>query len=315
MAEPLGRPPCRAFPEPERGSSTWLVARSLDGEQCECRPISLVSLSSLTLFSHDSPRITYTLTLHPFIFVFRRNSHWLYVSVRTVLHLPPLTLMLFPLAKSTQGFSHSPTQTWHSESCPRALNLQTGYFPFGLKASDCEPPIPPKHPPSAVPLGSTNTLVAVGGQDAELHLSLHSSSSSSSSSSSYCHRSSRPHWQYKTQLQGSLNDSVMLTSLSLTKANVSSAELRVVVNNNDCSVKFFEVNIRVLQHLWGKDSSPTDISQTSSSRTSRISGQMNTVDLLRTVPGSLSKSSKPSPTPLAKTESDSVSPPGTPGKE
>jgi len=92
---------------------------------------------------------------------------------------------------------------------------------------------------------STTTLIAAGGQDAELHLSLHSSSSSSSGSlSPHHHRSSRPHWQYQTQLQGSINNSVMLTSLSLTKANVSSVEPRVAVSNNDCSVKFFEVNIR-----------------------------------------------------------------------
>lgn len=92
---------------------------------------------------------------------------------------------------------------------------------------------------------STTTLFAAGGQDAELHISLHSSSSSSStSSSSPHHRSSRPHWQYQTQLQGSINNSVMLTSLSLTKASISSVEPRVAVSNNDCSVKFFEVNVR-----------------------------------------------------------------------
>jgi hypothetical protein len=92
---------------------------------------------------------------------------------------------------------------------------------------------------------STTTLVAAGGQDADLHLSLHSSSPPVSSSSSlHHHRSSRPHWQYQTQLQGSINNSVMLTSLSLTKANVSSVEPRVIVSNNDCSIKFFEVNIR-----------------------------------------------------------------------
>ena len=101
---------------------------------------------------------------------------------------------------------------------------------------------------------STNTLIAAGGQDAELHLSLHSSSpSSSTSSSSSHHRSSRPHWQHQAQLQGSINNSVMLTSLSLTKANVSSAEPRVAVSNNDSTVKFFEVNIR------SSDSSPTSL--------------------------------------------------------
>ena len=92
---------------------------------------------------------------------------------------------------------------------------------------------------------STTTLIAAGGQDAELHLSLHSLfPSSATPSSSHHHRSSRPHWQYQTQLQGSINNSVMLTSLSLTKANVSSVEPRVAVSNNDCSVKFFEVNVR-----------------------------------------------------------------------
>lgn len=92
---------------------------------------------------------------------------------------------------------------------------------------------------------SVTTLVAAGGQDAELHLSLHSSSSPSPAPTPPSHhRSSRPHWQYQTQLQGSINNSVMLTSLSLTKANVSSVEPRVAVSNNDCSVKFFEVNIR-----------------------------------------------------------------------
>lgn len=92
---------------------------------------------------------------------------------------------------------------------------------------------------------STTTLIAAGGQDAELHLSLHSLfPSSNTPSSTHHHRSSRPHWQYQTQLQGSINNSVMLTSLSLTKANVSSVEPRVAVSNNDCTVKFFEVNVR-----------------------------------------------------------------------
>lgn len=62
---------------------------------------------------------------------------------------------------------------------------------------------------------SVTTLVAAGGQDAELHLSLHSSSSPSPAPTPLSHhRSSRPHWQYQTQLQGSINNSVMLTSLS-----------------------------------------------------------------------------------------------------
>jgi hypothetical protein len=87
---------------------------------------------------------------------------------------------------------------------------------------------------------SPNTLLAAGGQDAELHLSLHSSSYSPTSH----RRISRSHWQYNTQLPGSINNSVMLTSLSLTKAHVTSAEPRMAVSNNDCTVKFFDVKIR-----------------------------------------------------------------------
>lgn len=105
---------------------------------------------------------------------------------------------------------------------------------------------------TALPIpDSTHTLLAAGGQDADLHLSMHSSTTSPSSH----RRGSRPHWQYDTQLHGSINNSVMLTSLSLTKSNVSSVEPRVAVSNNDCSVKFYDVNIRGAKSL---DSSSSD---------------------------------------------------------
>ena len=42
----------------------------------------------------------------------------------------------------------------------------------------------------------------------------------------------------------SINNSVLLTSLSLTGSNESSAEPRVVISNNDRSVKFFDVAVR-----------------------------------------------------------------------
>lgn len=122
--------------------------------------------------------------------------------------------------------------------------FEQNLFRSGSKRAIANLPFIPNTLSALCLLESTTTLVAAGGQDAELHLSLHSSSSPSSTSSPHHHRSSRPHWQYQTQLQGSINNSVMLTSLSLTKANVSSVEPRVAVSNNDCSVKFFEVNIR-----------------------------------------------------------------------
>ncbi|KAI0058752.1 hypothetical protein BV25DRAFT_1901973 [Artomyces pyxidatus] len=84
--------------------------------------------------------------------------------------------------------------------------------------------------------GSDERLLAAGGQDAELHLSIHSKRAAPTRS--------RRLWQYDSILSGSINNSVLLTSLSLTRSNESSAEPRVAVSNNDCTVKFFDVNVR-----------------------------------------------------------------------
>jgi WD40 repeat protein len=59
-------------------------------------------------------------------------------------------------------------------------------------------------------------------------------------------------------LSGSINNSVLLTSLSLTRSNESSAEPRIVVSNNDCTVKFFDVNVRGAK---GVDGPPKRISE------------------------------------------------------
>ncbi len=45
-------------------------------------------------------------------------------------------------------------------------------------------------------------------------------------------------WQYDGVLSGSINNTVLLTSLSLTRSNESSVEPRVAVSFNDCTVKF-----------------------------------------------------------------------------
>ena len=89
-------------------------------------------------------------------------------------------------------------------------------------------------------------LLAAGGQDAELHLSIHSRRTPSprNSSDTVSSRPTRRLWQYDNVLSGSINNSVLLTSLSLTRSNESSAEPRVAVSNNDCTVKFFDVNVR-----------------------------------------------------------------------
>lgn len=103
-------------------------------------------------------------------------------------------------------------------------------------------------------------LLAAGGQDAELHLSIHSRRTPSprNSSDTVSPRPTRRLWQYDNVLSGSINNSVLLTSLSLSRSNESSAEPRVAVSNNDCTVKFFDVNVRGTK---GVDGPPKRISE------------------------------------------------------
>lgn len=95
--------------------------------------------------------------------------------------------------------------------------------------------------------GSNDTLLAAGGQGAEVHLSHHAPSSGSSS---------RLLWQHEYSMGGSINNSVLLTSLALTRSNQSSIEPRIGISNNDCTVKFYDVplraqNKRVLDQVGG----------------------------------------------------------------
>ena len=89
-----------------------------------------------------------------------------------------------------------------------------------------------------LPVGVNDTLIAAGGQESEIHLSLHTSTSSRSNRT-------RQVWEYEHHLSGSINNSVLLTSLSLTRSNESSVEPRVGVSNNDGSVKLYNVPMRV----------------------------------------------------------------------
>lgn len=87
--------------------------------------------------------------------------------------------------------------------------------------------------------GTDNTLLAAGGQEAELDLSLYSDGK-------------KLLWRHGEHLKASINNSVLLTSLSLTRSPESSVEPRLVVSNNDHTVKFFNVPIRAKrkpQHL------------------------------------------------------------------
>lgn len=110
---------------------------------------------------------------------------------------------------------------------------------------------------AALHIPDTNDILyAAGGQDADLHFSLHSSLAAPSS---FASPSSPPRrkrfrssstskliWQFSKHLEnGSINNSVVLThSLGLSFSNESSPEPRVIVSNNDLSVKFFDVPLR-----------------------------------------------------------------------
>ena len=101
------------------------------------------------------------------------------------------------------------------------------------------------------------TLLAAGGQEAEIHLSLHEPSTRSQrrGDPSSWPRCNDAIWQYyRKLLPGSINNSVLLSSLSLTRSGESSVEPRLVVSNNDCSVRFYDVAIR-------GESSPKDLRQ------------------------------------------------------
>ncbi|KAG1840734.1 WD40-repeat-containing domain protein [Suillus subalutaceus] len=80
---------------------------------------------------------------------------------------------------------------------------------------------------------SPHTLLAAGGQDTEIHLSLHSPSRT------------RALWQFSRRLNGSINNSVLLA-----RAFNSSHEPRLVVSNNDWTVRLYDVPLRV---RWAQD--------------------------------------------------------------
>ncbi|KAG8213134.1 hypothetical protein J3R82DRAFT_11538 [Butyriboletus roseoflavus] len=103
---------------------------------------------------------------------------------------------------------------------------------------------------------SDTTLLAAGGQEAEIHLSLHQPSSRSQrrEDPSPRLRCNNAIWQYYRKLHGSINNSVLLSSLSLTRSGESSVEPRLVVSNNDCTVRFYDVAVR-------GESSPKDLRQ------------------------------------------------------
>ncbi|OSD06642.1 hypothetical protein PYCCODRAFT_1442761 [Trametes coccinea BRFM310] len=108
---------------------------------------------------------------------------------------------------------------------------------------------------SSLILPDTNdTLLAAGGQEAELHLSYYQSTDSCPSPSTPSPSSirsaprgfGRKLWESKYILEhaASINNSVMLTSMSFSRSNESAAEPRILVSNNDRTVKFYDIAVR-----------------------------------------------------------------------
>ncbi|KAJ3822344.1 hypothetical protein EV361DRAFT_802229 [Lentinula raphanica] len=108
-------------------------------------------------------------------------------------------------------------------STPRPL-FDLSFFPANLTSLEV--------------LGGTATLFAAGGQDAELHLSLHHHSTRQ-------RRTGAIEWKLDERLQASINNSILLTSLNLGRSNESSLEPRLAISNNDCTVKFFDIPMAV----------------------------------------------------------------------
>jgi hypothetical protein len=69
-----------------------------------------------------------------------------YVALTFLCNRLPLTSMFSASIKSTPRFTYLPSRTWRSELCARPFNIRAESFPFGLEASDREPPVHPKHP-------------------------------------------------------------------------------------------------------------------------------------------------------------------------
>ncbi|KZT23099.1 hypothetical protein NEOLEDRAFT_1136975 [Neolentinus lepideus HHB14362 ss-1] len=99
------------------------------------------------------------------------------------------------------------------------------------------------------------TLFAAGGQDAQLHLSLHTPTSLSSDEPalSGSRVPTQCVWREEHDLRASINNSVTFTTgrLNLTRTPESKVEPRVVVSNNNGTVRFFDIGIRSRSHTLG----------------------------------------------------------------
>ncbi|KAJ7067348.1 hypothetical protein C8F01DRAFT_1121014 [Mycena amicta] len=155
---------------------------------------------------------------------------------------PPLLTSSTPTSRSPANVTISHVQLRDVLICPRERGIVNYVQSHSIKQHNL---LDPSQPPrtlaelafvpntlTSLPVSdSDHTLLAAGGQDAEIHLSL-------------LRADNHVDWQFSTHLDGSINNSILLTSLSLTDSPESSVEPRMAVSNNDRVVMFFDVPIR-----------------------------------------------------------------------
>ncbi|KAH7884335.1 hypothetical protein F5I97DRAFT_1441168 [Phlebopus sp. FC_14] len=153
----------------------------------------------------------------------------------TIGHLQLRDLIICPREAGVVNYVHGSSIVEHDLHAHDLAPRRIAELPF-LPNTLASIPIP----------GTDKTLLAAGGQEAEIHLSLQRPSSRSQrrESDSPQPRCNNAIWQYFKKLTGSINNSVLLTSLSLTRCSESSVEPRLAVSNNDYSVKFYDIPIR-----------------------------------------------------------------------
>lgn len=156
----------------------------------------------------------------------------------TIGHVQLRDVLICPHEKGVVTYPHDGTIIEHdiyASSAPHRPLAELGFIPNSLSSLTLP--------------DSGDTLLAAGGQEAELYLSLFSPSSQTCGQDGAAPRPRQGFgsklWESKYTIKhGSINNSVLLTSLSLTGAHQSSAEPRVIVSNNDKTVKFFDIAVR-----------------------------------------------------------------------
>ena len=94
---------------------------------------------------------------------------------------------------------------------------------------------------AALPLPESEaTLIAAGGLEADVHLSLHGPRPPQQDGEP----SNGALWRFETRLLGSINNSVIFPCMNVGPSPGSGFEPRIAFSNNDCTVKFYDIPLR-----------------------------------------------------------------------